>query len=85
MYRHVGVEVPPKNGEFIFIYKKGTSTHERLTMRSQIIKKNVRMFVGSTVTIQLSQVYRALGSWVIVCYFGKPTVCHNHVGFCCRR
>ena len=49
-------------------------THERLTMRSQIIKKNVRMFVGSTVTIQLSRVYRALGSWVIVCYFGKPTV-----------
>ena len=50
MYRNVGVEVPPKNGEFIFIYKKGTSTHERLTMRSQIIKKYVKMFVGSIVT-----------------------------------
>ena len=40
-----------KNGEFIFIYKKGTSTHELLTMRSQIIKKNVEMFVGFIVTM----------------------------------
>ena len=59
-----GVEVPQKNGEFIFIYKKGTSTHERLTMRSQILKKtcqNVCWFHCNHITSPSVSSFRLMG------------------------